>query len=125
TDAALLDILRPGAKFSELSQEGTIRNLLNLLSEHGRLSRLLKVADSEPPRVRAMLGALGEQLGTNRRTLRRLRASLNSLSRFDFGMLTALPNASNWQAKEKKKLGTVWASRFLEGNPSKPQNILE
>jgi len=102
TDAALLDILRPGAKFSELSQEDTIRKLLNLLSEHGRLSRVLKVADSEPPRVRAMLGALGEQLGTNRRTLRRLRASLNSLSRFDFRMLTALPNASNWQAREKQ-----------------------
>ena len=48
-----------------------------------------------------MLGALAEQLGTNRRTLQRLRASLNSLSRFDFGMLTALPNARNWQAKEK------------------------
>jgi hypothetical protein len=102
TDAALLDILRHGAKFSELSQGDTIRKLLTLLSEHGRLSRLLKVADSEPPRVRAMLGALGEQLGTNRRTLKRLRASLNSLSRFDFGMLTALPNACNWQAREKQ-----------------------
>lgn len=101
TDAALLDILRRGAKFSELSPEDTIRRLLALLSEQGRLSRLFKVADNEPPRVRAMLGALGEQLGTNRRTLRRLRASLNSLSRFDFGMLTALPNASNWLAKEK------------------------
>jgi len=99
-DAALLDILRHGAKFSELSKEDTIRKLLSLLSTQGRLSRLLKVADSEPPRVRAMLGALGEQLGTNRRTLQHLRASLNSLSRFDFGMLAALPNASNWQAKE-------------------------
>jgi hypothetical protein len=102
TDAALLDILRHGVKFSELSPEDTIRKLLALLSQQGRLSRLLKVADSEPPRVRAMLGALGEQLGTNRRTIQRLRASLNSLSRFDFGMLTALPNASNWQAKEKQ-----------------------
>ena len=94
-------ILRHGAKFSELAQEETIRKLLALLSEQGRLSRLLKVADSEPPRVKAMLGALVEQPGTNRGTLRRLRASLNSLSRFDFGMLTALPNAGKWQAKEK------------------------
>ena len=101
-DAALLDILRHGAKFSELSEEDTIHKLLALLSEQGRLNRLLRVADSEPPRVRAMLGALAEQLGTNDRTLQRLRASLNSLSRFDFGMLTALPNASNWQAKEKQ-----------------------
>ena len=102
TDAALLDFLRHGGKFSELSQEDTTRKLLVLLSERGCLSRLLKVADSEPPRVRAMLGALGEQLGSNDRILRRLRASLNSLSRFDFGMLTALPNAAAWQAKEKR-----------------------
>ena len=102
TDAALLDILRHGARFSELSPGDTIRKLLALLSQKGRLRRLLKVVDSEPPRVRAILGALGEQLGTNRRILQRLRASLNSLSRFDFGMLTALPNASNWQAKEKR-----------------------
>ena len=101
-DAALLDLLRHGAKFSELSQEDTIRKLLALLSKQGSLNRLLKVADSEPPRVRAMLGALAEKLGTNRRTLQRLRASLNSLSRFDFGMLIALPNANNWQAKENR-----------------------
>ncbi len=102
TDAALLDFLRHGGKFSELSQEDTIRKLSALLSEKGRLNRLLKVADSEPPRVRAMLGALAERLGTNRRTLQRLRGSLNPFSRFDFGMLGGLPNADAWQAKEKR-----------------------
>jgi len=102
SDAALLDFLRLGGKFSELSHEDTIRKLSALLFEKGRLNRLLKVADSEPPRVRAMLGALGERLGSNRRTLQRLRASLNPFSRFDFGMLGALPNAAAWQAKEKR-----------------------
>jgi hypothetical protein len=102
TDAALLDFLRNGAEFSELSPENTIRKLTTLLSERGRLGRILTVADSEPPRVRAMLGALAEQLGNNRRALQHLRASLNPLSRFDFGTLTALPNASAWQAKEKR-----------------------
>src|SRR5262249_9507576 len=101
TDAALLDFLRHGGKFSELSPQDTIRRVLALLSEPGRLKRLLKVADSEPPRVRAMLGALGERLGIPRRTLQRLRASLNPFSRFDFGSLAALPNAGGWQAKEK------------------------
>lgn len=101
-DAALLDFLRHGAKFSELSQEETIQKILALLSEQQRLDRLLKIADTEPPRVRAMLGALSEHLGRNGRTLHRLRASLNPLSRFDFGMLTALPNAVAWQAKERR-----------------------
>jgi len=33
------------------------------MSENGCFSRLLKVTDSELPRVRAMLGVIGEQLG--------------------------------------------------------------
>jgi hypothetical protein len=102
TDAALLDFLRHGAKFTELTQEDTIRRLSVLLSERGRLRRLLKVADTEPPRVRAMLGAMSERLGLHRRTLQRLRASLNPFSRFEFGMLATLPNAAAWQAKEKR-----------------------
>lgn len=102
TDAALLDLLRHRAKLSELGPEGTIQKLLSLLSEQGRLDRLLKIADSEPPRVRAMLGALAESLGKGERTLHRLRASLNPLSRFDFGPLATLPNAVAWQAKERR-----------------------
>ena len=102
TDAALLDFLRHGAKFSELSQEDTIRKLLALLSEPGRLGRMLKIADSEPPRVRAMLGALSERLHTSPRALRQLRAFLTPFSRFDFGSLASLPTARSWQAKESR-----------------------
>ena len=101
TDAALLEFLRREGKFSELSQEETIRRTLALLSEEGRLGRLLRIAGTEPPRVRAMLGALGERLGANPKTLRQLRASLNPFSRFDFGSLRALPNANTWQAQER------------------------
>ena len=98
-DAALLDFLRHGGRFTELTPEGTIQKVLTLLSEPGRFERLRQAAASEPPRVRAMLGALGEQLGGNPKTLASLRSSLNPLSRFDFGVLNALPNARAWQAK--------------------------
>jgi hypothetical protein len=101
TDAALLDFLRRGGSTSELSPAATVRKAIALLSEKGRLERLLKIADSEPPRVRAMLGALGEQLGKNPATLRRLHASLNPFSTFDFGLLAGLPQARKWQAKEQ------------------------
>ena len=100
TDAALLDFIRRSAKTSELGPRETVRRLLSLLSEKGRLDRLLEVADTEPPRVRAILGAIGEQLSPDAPTLRRLRASLNPLSRFDFGLLSSLPRARQWQAKE-------------------------
>jgi hypothetical protein len=102
TDAALLDFLRRGARLSELSPAETIGKTLSLLAEPGRFERLLRISSSEPPRVRAILGALGEQLGKSPKAIRQLRTSLNPFSRFDFGPLAALPNARDWQAKEKR-----------------------
>jgi len=102
TDAAILDFLRHAGKSSELSPDDTIRRTVDLLSERGRYERLLKVVDSEPPRVRAVLGAMGQQLGKNPAALRRLRESLNPFSRFDFGVLAGLKYAREWQAKERR-----------------------
>ncbi len=99
-DAALLDFLRGGGHTSELSPATTIRRVKSLLSEADCMERLCKVAATEPPRVRAILGALGEQLGKNSRRIERLKSSLNPLSRFEFGIFTELPNARSWQAKE-------------------------
>lgn len=99
-DAALLDFLRRSGKTSGLGPHETVRRLLSLFSEKNCFDRLLKVADTEPPRVRAMLGAIGEQLSPGSPALARLRASLNPLSRFDFGVLSSLPRARQWQAKE-------------------------
>jgi DNA-binding Lrp family transcriptional regulator len=99
TDAALLDFFRQGGKSSELSPEETIHKTMKLLSEDGRFERLLRVVAFEPPRVKAMLGALGEQLGKNPALLKRLRESLNPLSKFDFGHFTDLKTAAKWQAK--------------------------
>lgn len=107
TDAAVLDFLRQGGKSSELSPEATVDKLLAILSEDGRFERMLKVADTEPPRVRAMLGAIGEQIGKAPKVLQPLRATLNSLSRFDFGMLSGLRYARHWQAKEHRRRETV------------------
>lgn len=102
TDAALLDFLRRSARTSELSPEDTVRRTLALLGEPGRFERLVRVARHEPPRVRAMLGAIGEEIGKRRLALDRLRDSLNPLSRYDFGLLAGLPAARRWQAKERK-----------------------
>jgi hypothetical protein len=106
-DGALLDVLRNQAKASELSPENTVKRTLALMQEDGRYDRLLKVAHTEPPRVRAILGAIGEQLGKPAKSLQRLHASLNPLSRFDFGMLAGLAYAHNWQAKENRKRETI------------------
>lgn len=98
-DAALLEFLRSGGKTSEVSPEKTVQRTLALLREKGRFERLLKVADTEPPRVRAMLGAVGEQLGKMPSDLQRLHYSLNPFSRYDFGFLAGLQYARKWQSK--------------------------
>lgn len=102
-DAALLDFLRRAGRTSELPPDETIRRTLILMRERGRFQRLVKIARSEPPRVRAMLGAIGERLGKDARSLDGLRASLNPYSRFDFGLLADLPDARSWQAKEPRR----------------------
>ena len=107
TDAALLDVLRRAGETSELSDKKTIQRTLNLLSADHRLERLLKVADTEPPRVRALLGALAEELGRDPAKLKRLRASLNPLSRFEFGKFATLTHSREWQAKERPQRETV------------------
>lgn len=70
-----------------------------LANDSKRLRELVESAMSEPPRVRAMLGALLEDLNMPKRLWNPLRESLNPLSRFDFGPFRALPNAKEWQAK--------------------------
>jgi hypothetical protein len=50
-----------------------------------------------------MLGAIAEQLEMPHNKLATIRASLNPLSRFDFGSLSALEHSGRWQAKERKQ----------------------
>ena len=98
-DAALLDFLRSHGRFSELSPEETKKRLLAHIREDNRFERLLAVAHAEPPRVRAMLGAIGQELRKSQKVLKVLRDSLNPLSIYDFGILSNLKYAKEWQAK--------------------------
>jgi len=75
-----------------------VQRLVRLLTVPGRFERIAEVAISEPPRVRAMLGALGQQAGVRAELLKPLRQSLNPLSHFDFGRLRELRHAREWQA---------------------------
>jgi hypothetical protein len=99
TDAAILEFLRNRGNSSELPAEETLEKLFGYFREPGRLERLLEIAATEPPRVRAMLGAIAQQLGQPKSQLSRLRRTLNPVSRFDFGILVTLAYAREWQAK--------------------------
>jgi hypothetical protein len=98
-EAAVLEFLRDRGRTGELSPDETVRQLLRTLVEDNHYANLVKAAANEPPRVRALLGAIGQQIGTEESNLRKLRDSLNRLSRFDFGKLNALRHAKEWQSK--------------------------
>jgi len=101
-EAAILDFLRQRGSSSEFTPKETVDKLLKHFCEAGRFKHLLQIAISEPPRVRALLGAIGQELGYSEKQLSDLRKSLNPLSRFDFGHLIALKYARQWHAKERK-----------------------
>ncbi|MEK6326777.1 MAG: DUF6088 family protein [Actinomycetota bacterium] len=98
-EGALLELLRDRASSSDLSFDETHQRLLSLLAKGETFAKLARAALHEPPRVRAMLGALGQELGADERTLSRLRGGINPLSRYDFGRLGPLPYAREWQAQ--------------------------
>jgi hypothetical protein len=98
-EVAVFEVLRDRGSTSDLTPTETVDRLIRPLRDRDTFTRLANAASSEPPRVRAMLGALGEIAGARKRDLRSLRATLNPLSRFDFGELAVLPTARQWQAK--------------------------
>ena len=109
-DAVILEVLRQRGSTSELSADETARRLLAAVNKPGRFVGLCRVAASEPPRVRAMLGAIGQQLRRSPQELTRLRSTLNPLSKFDFGKLAALKHAAEWQARLERSRASVSAS---------------
>jgi len=99
SDAALLDFLRFRGRLSELPPTETKRRLLTYFKQGDRFERLAKIAEAEPPRVRAMIGAIGQEIGKSSKELASLRQGLNPVSKFDFGILGNLRYAKQWQAK--------------------------
>jgi DNA-binding transcriptional regulator YhcF (GntR family) len=99
TEAALLDFLRSRGEWSDLSPAETNLQLLNHFRVPGRFERLVAIVHAEPPRVRAMLGAIGQELKYSKDLLQQLGMGLNPYSRFEFGKLSSLWYAQEWQAK--------------------------
>ena len=98
-EAALLEVLRDIHHLTDLSPAATKRRLLHVLRDEAARSRILRAAHHEPPRVRAMVGALAEIAGSRDDELRRLHRTLNPTTKFDFGPLATLRTAKAWGAR--------------------------
>jgi hypothetical protein len=99
TEAALLDLLRSRGKWSDLSSTDSCDRLLQHFQVLERFEKLVEIAHAEPPRVRAMLGAIGQELGYSEILLQQLRDQLNPYSQFEFGKFSSLYYAPEWKAK--------------------------
>lgn len=95
---ALLEVLRRPRTASDLSDAATIAQVQSLLRTQCRFTKLAKAAMDDPPRVRAILGALGESIAEDAASVQMLRNSLNPTSRYGFGSFRKLPNAVAWGA---------------------------
>jgi hypothetical protein len=98
-EAALLEFLRERGEASDMSAHETVQRLIDLVKQPGTFSKLAVAALNEPPRVRAILGAIGQEAGVDDALLSSLRDSLNPYSRFSFGHLRVLRHAKEWQGK--------------------------
>ncbi len=98
-EAALLEVLRDIHRLSDVSPDVTTRRLMDVLSDESARHRVLRAALHEPPRVRAMTGALAEEVGADEAELLRLRRTLNPTTRFDFGPIAVLGAAKHWNAR--------------------------
>lgn len=103
-----LDALRDIGRIPDADAPDVLRRLRMLLRSGGlNYARLARFAAAEPPRVRALLGALGEDLrGSAHETripdsaIRGLRASLNPLTGYTIpGASSVLATARAWRVR--------------------------
>ena len=97
----LLDALKDFKKIPDLNKKSAISILTNKISSlnNKQIKELIKIALEYPPRVRAFLGALLENIDKNRDT-KSLDDSLNPLSEYNLGLTKdILPTVEKWNIK--------------------------
>ena len=97
----ILDTIKDFKKIPNLDVENAIKILLNILKElrEEYIKRIVKYSLKYPPRTRALLGALLEEIGIND-NLEELQNTLNPLSEYSFGITEEiLKTAKNWKIK--------------------------
>lgn len=96
-DIWILDSIRNLKHVPDSTPEVAITKLMNKLATSNQsMKKLLRFAQGEPPRVRAILGAIAEQMGYQGPETKRLRKSLNPLTKYHLGIASVLPNAMTW-----------------------------
>ncbi len=97
----LLDAIKDFKKIPDLDKKSAIKILQNKIRElnYKQKKELIKIALEYPPRVRAFLGVLIENID-DKVNVRILKESLNPLSEYDLGITKyILPTVEKWNIK--------------------------
>ncbi len=99
-ERASLDALRDLRRIPDTTPAEALSRVIALFRT-GRLSfdRVARHSLNEPARVRAILGAIGSEIGANPRTLARLKRSLNPVTTFHVGLGESIPSAREWRIR--------------------------
>lgn len=96
-----LDVLKDLKKIPDLDIKLVITILSNRIKElkPKDIKQLIKISLSYPPRVRALLGAILENINQDNE-IKKLADSLNPLTKYEIGInKTILPSIENWNIK--------------------------
>lgn len=96
-DVALIQSLRDIKKVPDASAQAIVIKVQQMLSiDQDRLNRIISYVQQEPPRVKALVGAIAQVLKHDNPQLDKLKSSLNPLTKYKLGIAQILPTASNW-----------------------------
>jgi hypothetical protein len=99
-ERAVLDALRDLRWIPDTTPEDVIEKMAGLFrSKRVSFERVARFARREPPRVRAVLGAIGSRIGADRHALEELKESLNPMTHFWLGLSDKLETAREWNIR--------------------------
>jgi len=99
-ELAVLDALRDLRWIPDTTPERVLAKIGELFrTRRVSFERVVRFARKEPPRVRALLGAIGSAIGARRKILGGLKESLNPLTHFSLGLSGKLDNAREWNIR--------------------------
>jgi hypothetical protein len=96
-ERVILDALRDIRSIPDATVEGTFSRITELFRNHtASFDRVAVAALKEPPRVRALVGAIGTALGVDNAKLDKLEDSLNKTTHFSLGLSDKIPEVKAW-----------------------------
>ncbi len=99
-ERAVLDALRDLRWIPDTTPDYVIARIGDLFrSKRISFERVARFARREPPRVRALLGAIGTSIGARPHLLAELKASLNPMTYFSLGLSDKLETAREWNIR--------------------------